>query len=159
MKEVEGQSLEVIQKRSGKTYQVTGQLQFKEKKRRIFLRKKSSSMKWEESLMKRGILSLRYTAKITKANNISTLKININKNKEQKVKELLRIQRIDQSQLKTKKELKFYDPALDQIKKKKEKKKANAFVFIEKGTFIKNRKEQTAKLLGIDLSKTQLTVK
>ncbi len=74
------------------------------------------------------------------------------------MKELLRIQRIDQSLLKAKKDHKFYDPSLDKIKKKKEKKKTNAFVFVEKGSFIKNKKQQTAKKLGIDLNKTQLTV-
>ena len=71
---------------------------------------------------------------------------------------MLRIQRIDQSLLKTKKEQKFYDPLIDQIKKKKEKKKTNAFVFVEKGSFLTNKKKQTAKQLGIDLNKTQLTV-
>jgi len=29
---------------------------------------------------------------------------------------------------------------------------------VEKGSFIKNKKQQTAKKLGIDLNKTQLTV-
>lgn len=56
----------------------------------------------------------------------------------------------------------FYDPTLEQIKKKREKVKMNAFNFIEQGTLEKKIEsitiKQTAKQLGIDLNNTQLTV-
>ena len=45
------------------------------------------------------------------------------------------------------------------IKKKKEKKKNTAFNFVEKGSYLTNKKKQNAWQLGIDLNKTQLTVK
>lgn len=93
--------------------------------------------------------------------SFSTLKININKERESRVKELIRIQKNDQYNAK-KKEVKFYDPELELIKKKKEKRRNSGFNFAEKGSYLKKaeemRKFQTAKRFGIDLNKSQLTV-
>ena len=89
------------------------------------------------------------------------MKININKERESRVKELIRIQKNDQYNAK-KKEVKFYDPELELIKKKKEKRRNSGFNFAEKGSYLKKaeemRKFQTAKRFGIDLNKSQLTV-
>jgi len=96
-----------------------------------------------------------------KPHSMSTLKININKEKEKKVKELLKIQKIDQTQAKITSSNKFYDPNLDMIKKPRDKIKMRSFNFAEQGSFLKNleelRKRQNAKELGIDLNSTELT--
>ena len=96
-----------------------------------------------------------------KPQNISTLKININKDKEKKVKELLKIQKIDQTNAKITEPTKFYDPNLDIVKKRRDQIKKRSFNFAEQGSFLKNldelRKRQNAKELGIDLNSTQLT--
>jgi len=58
--------------------------------------------------------------------------------------------------------VKFFDPALEIVKKKKEKRRNSGFNFAEKGSYIKKAenilKFQTARNLGIDLNKEQLTV-
>ncbi len=88
--------------------------------------------------------------------------ININREKEQKVKELLKNQKIDQKNAK-KTDMSFFDPTLEQTKKKRDKVKMNAFHFVEQGTYDKKIESltirQTAKQLGLDLNNTQLTVR
>ena len=85
--------------------------------------------------------------------------ININKEKELRVKELLKNQKADQK-MANKINLLFYDSTLDKIKKKRN--KQNAFNFIEQGSYEKKiealRIKYTAKQLGLDLNSTQLTV-
>jgi U4/U6 small nuclear ribonucleoprotein PRP3 len=97
---------------------------------------------------------------ITKQSHKSTLMININKEKEKKVKEILKAQKIDQKEAK-KRDLIFYDPNLELIKKNRNKVKNNAFNFIEQGTLEKKLEnvkiKQAAKQLGLDLSATHLT--
>ena len=106
-------------------------------------------------------LKYSYLIYIYQPASFSTLKININKDRETRVKELIRVQKNDQYNAK-KKEVKFYDPALELVRKKKEKRRNSGFNFAEKGSYLKKaeemRKVQTAKHLGIDLNKEQLTV-
>lgn len=75
------------------------------------------------------------------------------------MKELLRNQKIDQKNAK-KTDLSFFDPSLEQIKKKRDKVKLHSFNFFEQGTYDKKIEsmtiERTAKQLG--LNTTQLTV-
>lgn len=61
----------------------------------------------------------------------STLKININKEKEQRVKELLNTKKIDQFEAQKAKGFKFFDPNLENKQNKREKMRLNAFKFSE----------------------------
>ena len=85
--------------------------------------------------------------------------ININKEKEIRVKELLKNQKADQK-MANKTDMLFYDPSLEKIRKKRS--RQNAFKFTEQGSYEKKiealRIKYTAKQLGLDLNSTQLTV-
>jgi U4/U6 small nuclear ribonucleoprotein PRP3 len=70
----------------------------------------------------------------------STLKININKEKEQRVKELLKTQKIDSSQSSLISS-KFFDPNIELVKTKREKMKMRAFNFTEKGSIVSKVEE------------------
>lgn len=70
----------------------------------------------------------------------STLKININKEKEQRVKELLITQKIDSSQSSLISS-KFFDPNIELVKTKREKMKMRAFNFTEKGSIVNQVEE------------------
>lgn len=61
----------------------------------------------------------------------STLKININKEKELRVKELLNTKKIDQFEAQKAKGFKFFDPNLENKQNKREKMRLNAFKFSE----------------------------
>jgi predicted membrane chloride channel (bestrophin family) len=61
----------------------------------------------------------------------STLKININKEKEQRVKELLNTKKIDQMEAQRARGFKFFDPNLENKQNKREKMRLNAFKFSE----------------------------
>ncbi len=80
---------------------------------------------------------------------VSTMKINQKKEQERRVKQMLKLQRDTFGG--SKREGKFYDPALEEAKRKRERKKLGAFSFVEQGTYIKRgemiRKKQTLELL------------
>jgi U4/U6 small nuclear ribonucleoprotein PRP3 len=68
------------------------------------------------------------------------LKININKQKEQKVKEMLKTQKLDRS-VESFSKSRFFDPSLEQNKRRKIKMRTNAFNFAEKGSYLKKVEE------------------
>lgn len=80
----------------------------------------------------------------------STLKININKEKEQRVKELLSTKKIDQFEAKSK-GFKFFDPNLEKKLNKREKMRLNAFKFSE----MENKLNDTNSIIN---NKNNLTI-
>jgi len=81
---------------------------------------------------------------------ISTMKINQKREQEKRVKQMLKLQK-DSYGIGLKREGKFYDPKLEEARRKRERKKLGAFSFVEQGTYIKRgemiRKKQTLELL------------
>jgi U4/U6 small nuclear ribonucleoprotein PRP3 len=90
----------------------------------------------------------------------STLMINKNKEKEQRVKEMLKTQKIDMKEAK-KRDIQYFDHSLEKTRKKRERIKQNAFKFTEEGTYEKRMEilklKNAAKQLGLDLHTTMLT--
>ncbi len=81
---------------------------------------------------------------------ISTLKINQKREKERRVRQLIKLEK-DPFSAAARRESKYYDPAVEEAQRRRDRRKLGAFSFVEQGTFIKRgeqlRKKQTLELL------------
>lgn len=90
----------------------------------------------------------------------ATLQINKNKEKEKKVRELMKAKKTSIKETIESKHSRFYDPTLENIKSNRDKRKSNAYQFLHKGFFQRNtemsQKIKAAQTLGIDLNQADL---